>query len=221
MDLRVSKNALLNGIKIASLLSLLSISLISCPKQAENRLPYYHTPDFTALWLAKPPDTLHKIASFSFTDQTGKNISGDDLKGKIYVADFFFTSCPSICPTLTKHMKLLADSLKSNNDIRLLSFSVDPERDNVSRMHAYARKFDIDSSRWHLLTGNKADIYKLARQSYFAEKELGFNKDSTRFLHTEHFLLIDKGQHIRGIYNGTVELEMYRLVEDVRSLERE
>lgn len=221
MDLPVLKNALRSGIRLVAAISLSAILLVSCKRMEEQQLPYYHTPDFTPLWLAKAPDTLHRIAPFTFKDQSGQDFSDKVLRSSIYVADFFFTSCPSICPTLTKHMKLVADSFRNNKDIKFLSFSVDPERDNVNRLHAYARKFGIDSSQWHLLTGSKSAIYKLARQSYFAEKELGFNKDSTRFLHTEHFLLIDKDRHIRGIYNGTVQLEMYRLAEDIRILMKE
>ena len=103
----------------------------------------------------------------------------------------------------------------------MLSFSVTPWIDNVKRMHDFALKNQITSPNWHLLTGNKSQIYTLARRSYFAEEDLGFTKDSTNFLHTEHILLIDKTKRIRGIYNGTLQLEAEQLVKDIRMLMKE
>src|SRR5204862_500786 len=160
----------------------------------------------------------HTISVFSFIDQQGKQITDKDIDGKIHVANFIFTSCGSICPIMTKHMKLVQDTFQHNSDVVILSYSVTPWIDDVARLKKYAENNEIISPNWHLLTGNKSDIYTLARKSYFAEEDLGFTKDSTEFLHTEHVLLIDKTRRIRGIYNGTLQLETEQLIRDIREL---
>jgi len=204
----------------------LLIGLAGCSgKQKFVTLPFYNTPDFTPQFISsineKDQRITHTINSFSFTDQDGKTITDKDVEGKIHVANFIFTSCASICPTMTKHMKMVQKEFNSDKNVVLLSYSVTPWIDSVSRLKNYAMKNDINSFNWHLLTGNKGDIYKLARQSYFAEEDLGFTKDSTEFLHTEHILLVDKTKRIRGIYNGTLQLEMEQLIKDIKELEKE
>ncbi|AKD58162.1 SCO family protein [Spirosoma radiotolerans] len=199
--------------------------LIACGKETSPKLPYYNTPDFSPIFVESASELAekipHTISNFSFRDQNGVTISEKDIEGKIHVADFFFTSCGSICPRMTKHMKLVEKAFPANKNVVLLSYSVTPWIDSVSRLKAYSRANNIQSENWHLLTGSKAAIYQLARQSYFAEEELGFTKDSTEFLHTEHFLLVDKQKRIRGIYNGTLELEMQQLIADIQSLLKE
>jgi protein SCO1/2 len=204
-------------------LLLLIVFAYSCnSKQQQEQLPYYNTPDFTPLFLSAGKEVTekipHTISAFSFTDQLGKTITDKNIDGKIHVANFIFTRCGSICPVMTKHMKLLQDQFNQDTDVVMLSFSVTPWIDSVSRLKEYANNNDIISPNWHLLTGNKAAIYKLARQSYFAEEDLGFTKDSTEFLHTEHILLVDKTKRIRGIYNGTLQLEMEQLIKDIKIL---
>ena len=144
-----------------------------------------------------------------------------DIEGKIHVANFIFTSCGSICPTMTRHLKLVQDEFRSDTTVVLLSYSVTPWIDTVDKLKIFADKNGINSTNWHLLTGNKSEIYTLARQSYFAEEDLGFTKDSTEFLHTEHVLLVDKNKRIRGIYNGTLQLEAEQLIEDIKTLTKE
>ena len=216
----------LQGLKTVYLygaIVLLAISFLSCKKEESKRLPYYNTPDFTPTWLHKNDriDTLHSIAPFSFRDQEGNSITNASFKGKIYVANFFFTSCPGICPKMMKNMKKIADSFAKDDRVKFLSHSVTPDIDSVPRLLKYAGRFDIVARQWHLVTGKHTDIYTLARKSYFAEEEIGFNKDSTEFLHTEHFILVDGDGHLRGLYNGTVDLEMQRLCEDIRLLLKE
>ncbi|MBC7758590.1 MAG: SCO family protein, partial [Phormidesmis sp. FL-bin-119] len=143
------------------------------------------------------------------------------IEGKIHIANFIFTSCGSICPTMTKNLKIVSDSLRYLKDFILLSYSVTPWIDKPYILKKYKDKNHIANKNWHFLTGQKGDIYKLARQSYFAEEDLGFNKDSTEFLHTEHFILVDKNKRIRGIYNGTLALEMKLLIDDVKTLNTE
>jgi protein SCO1 len=206
-----------------SILLLVVFTSACSNKQPKELLPYYNTADFTPVFLSSAKDATdkipHTISPFSFTDQLGKTITEKNIDGKIHVANFIFTKCGSICPIMTKHMKLLQDQFQSDSSIVMLSYSVTPWTDSVARLKAYAEHNDITAPNWHLLTGNKADIYKLARQSYYAEEDLGFTKDSTEFLHTEHILLVDKTKRIRGIYNGTLQLEMEQLIKDIKLLQ--
>lgn len=216
MGLRVLKTVFRYGV-IAAAISLL---LSSC-KPAAPKAPYYNSADLTPLWLTEAPDTLHTIAPFKVTDQSGTTITNRYFANKLYVANFFFTSCPSICPKMIKHMKLVADSFRLNEQVKFISYSVTPEIDSVARLAAYAKRFGIDEKQWKLVTGNRNDIYRLARRSYFAEEESGFNADSTEFLHTEHLLLVDGKGHLRGVYNGTVVLDMEKLETDIHNLLQE
>jgi protein SCO1/2 len=187
----------------------------------EQEVPFYNSPDFTPLWLSDKtftPDTLHRIASFSFTDQKNQTVTNETFKKKIYVANFFFTVCPSICPRMTANLQEVAKAFKSDSNVLFISHSVTPEIDSVAKLNEYAKENGIDASQWHLITGKVDDIYSLARQSYFVEEEIGFTRDNKEFLHTEHFILVDEDGHIRGLYNGTLELEAQRLIEDIRLL---
>lgn len=223
MDFWAPKTALMWQIV---LLLIVSLTLHSCTTTtATEPLPYYNTPNFTPIFLKNQQELTklvpHQIADFSFKDQHNQTITQTAIAGKIHVADFFFTSCGSICPVMTAHMKKIDSVFKKDKDLVLLSYSVTPWIDNVNVLKAYAERNEINNPNWHLLTGSKADIYTLARQSYFAEEDLGFTKDSTNFLHTEHFLLVDKNKRIRGIYNGTLELEINQLIKDIEALKKE
>jgi len=122
---------------------------------------------------------------------------------------------------MTRNLKMVSDSLKDEKDICFLSYSVTPWIDKPYILKNFKAKNTIENPNWHFLTVSKSAIYQLARQSYFAEEDLGFSKDSTEFLHTEHFILVDKNKRIRGIYNGTLTLEMQQLLADIRMLEEE
>lgn len=204
-------------------------SIVLCMSCTDNKheniaikLPYYNTPDFTPHFIASQTDAkqkiTHTISPFLMTDQYGKQITERDIEGKIHIANFIFTRCGSICPVMTRHMKLVADAFKNNTNVVLLSYSVTPWIDSVARLKQYTENNAITAPNWHFLTGNKSAIYTLARQSYFAEEDLGFSKDSTDFLHTEHILLIDRNKKIRGIYNGTLLLEAEQLIKDIKTL---
>lgn len=201
---------------------LLLFFLASCAENKKEVLPYYNGPDFTPFFITDADVVAskipHQIADFSFTDQHNKNISQHNIENKIHVANFIFTSCGSICPVMTKHMQQVSHAFWENNDVVLLSYSVTPWIDSVKTLKQYTKNQGIDDPNWHFLTGNKSHIYQLARQSYFAEESIGFSMDSTDFLHTEHFLLIDKSKRIRGIYNGTLPLEIKQLIEDIKQL---
>ena len=209
---------------------LASISLflfvVACRQQATDKdLPYYNTPEFTPIFLtgsASVEKTItHSIGKFKLKNQDGNAFSEQDVKGKIHVANFFFTGCGSICPGMMSKLSKLNNECAKDPGIVFLSFSVTPWRDSVSRLREYAKTNNIVAPNWYLLTGSKADIYTLARRSYFAEEALGFTKDSTDFLHTEHVLLVDKTGRIRGIYNGTLDLDMEQLGKDIKLLKVE
>lgn len=144
----------------------------------------------------------HKIADFSFTNQNGKIITQKDYENTIYVADFFFTTCPTICPKMTDNMVWLQNKLKNNPEVKLLSFSVTPDIDTPEVLKKYAVEKGVDDSRWNLVTGNKKDIYYLARKSYLAVKT-GKPEELYDMVHTENFILVDKNKRIRGFYDGT------------------
>ncbi len=144
----------------------------------------------------------HKIADFAFTNQNGKTITQKDYENKIYVADFFFTTCPTICPKMTDNMVWLQNQLKNNSEVKLLSFSVTPDIDTPEVLKKYALEKGVDDARWNLVTGNKKDIYYLARKSYLAVKT-GKPEELYDMVHTENFILVDKNKRIRGFYDGT------------------
>lgn len=199
--------------------------IVGCQnKSTTNALPYYNTANFDPQFLSSnqaEKQINHKIANFCMRDQYNQTITQKDIEGKIHVANFFFTSCGSICPKMTNNLIAVQDVLKKEKDIVLFSYSVTPWQDSVPVLKSFAKEYKITSPNWHLLTGKKEEIYALARKSYFAEENIGFSKDTTEFLHTEHVLLIDKNKRIRGIYNATLELEIEQLVKDILVLKKE
>ena len=160
----------------------------------------------------------HKISDFILTNQNGKEITQADYKDKIYVADFFFTTCQDICPVMTKNMYELQEELKNDNEILLLSHTVIPEFDTVKRLKEYAIENNVDDSKWNLVTGDKKQIYELARKSYLAVEDSNFNEFD--MIHTENFMLIDKEKQIRGFYDGTNSEEINRLLKDIEVLKQ-
>ncbi|MFD0834600.1 SCO family protein [Mariniflexile aquimaris] len=162
----------------------------------------------------------HKIADFSLINQNGKTITQNDYKGKIYVADFFFTTCLTICPIMTNHMAEIQKELINDNEVLLLSHSVTPEIDSVAQLKKYALEKGVIDAKWNLVTGDKKQIYELARKSYLAVKDDG---DGGPFdmIHTENFMLIDKKRQIRGFYDGTNAEDIERLLDDIKILKQE
>ena len=221
MESRVSKVVQQFGRLIAWLF--ISFCWIGCHSHNEQ-LPYYHSAKFTPLWEDEDQfktDTLHRIAAFEFIDQQNEFVTNRTFDGKIYVANFFFTICPSICPKMTANLEKVAQAFEGNSDVKFISHSVTPDIDSVAQLKKYADDHGIRHDQWKLITGVKEKIYTLARQSYFAEQEIGFQNSTQEFLHTEHFILVDRQGHIRGIYKGTLELETERLIEDIKVLLKE
>ena len=162
----------------------------------------------------------HKIADFQLINQNGDTITQEDYKDKIYVADFFFTTCQTICPIMTDHMVQIQKATAKDHDLKLLSYSVTPEIDDVAQLKRYAIEKGVDDDKWNLVTGDKKQIYNLARKSYLAVKTDG-NGDEYDMIHTENFMLIDKKQQIRGYYDGTKSEDIDRLLEDIKVLKQE
>lgn len=162
----------------------------------------------------------HTIEDFSFTNQNGKTITQEDYKDKIYVADFFFTTCPTICPKMTNNMVWLQNQIKDNDNVKLVSFSVTPDIDSVPVLKKYAEEKGVMDSKWNLLTGNKKDIYFLARKSYLVVKT-GSPEEMYDMVHTENFVLVDQKKRIRGFYDGTNIEEVKKLLEDINFLSQE
>jgi len=194
-----------------------------CKKKPTIGLPYFNDADFTPIWLNKTDPgfkNLHTIPPFSFTDQHGKNITEKATAGKIYVVNFFFTRCENICPRMMDNMKIAVKAFAADSNVVFISHSVTPLYDNVSVLKKYASDKNITSPNWHLVTGDRDQIYTLARMGYFADTAPK-TVSNTQFLHTENFILIDKNRHIRGVYNGTIELEVANLVRHIKMLKEE
>lgn len=208
-----------------SYLLLFILLIAACQKKQDNKgLPFFNTPDFTPVWLTpqhEDYDKIHTVSSFSLTNQLGNTISNNNTTGKIYVANFFFASCQSVCPPMMENLSKVAQTFAKDNQVLILSHSVTPRRDSISVLFEYAQKRHIDNNKWWLLTGEQTAIYKLARQSYFVDDATGYTKGSDDFLHTENLVLVDTKGRIRGVYNGSLQLEVNNLIEDIKLLKSE
>ena len=203
--------------------SLLTLVLFYQALKPELRLPIYQ-PAMVNYELVdstlQHQKKFHRIADFNLRNQNGQWVSQKDYQNKIYVADFFFTTCPNICPVMTKNMVAIQQAFANDPQIKLLSHSVTPEIDSVAQLKKYALEKGVNDQKWNLVTGDKKQIYELARKSYLAVKEDG---DGGPFdmIHTENFILIDPDKRIRGFYDGTNSLEIEQLIRDVSSLKTE
>lgn len=216
----------LYAVMLAILLPLVSYFIVKNKSEHAINMPRHYFPD-TVVTVTKKgkhsKDTVwHQVADFALTNQENKPVSWDSLKGKIIIADFFFTHCPTICPGLTRNMKRLAESVnngnrvgdRSNQQVHFLSFSIDPERDSVERLKNWADRFQINPEQWWLLTGNKKMIYDLIIHEMKIPVEDGQGVD-TDFLHTDHFVLIDSNRHVRGFYHGLDSASLATLSQDL------
>lgn len=187
-------------------------------------LPFYNDESFTPHWITPNTDEekqFHKIPDFKLVNQLGDTLTQKSFEDKIYITDFFFTSCPGICLKMTNNMTRVQEAFLNNPDVSILSHSVTPSIDSVSVLKAYAKKNGVINSKWHLVTGDKTEIYNLGKNEYFVENDIGIPKDINDFLHSENFLLIDKNKRIRGIYNGLNRASIAQLITDVESLLKE
>lgn len=202
-------------------LGMVLFAVIYIRRIKERELPVYNPTDFNPKLVDNGllhVGTGHKVAGFSLINQNGNTITEANYKNKIYVADFFFSRCPSICPIMANNMKRLQNVFREDTDVMLLSLSVTPEMDSVPVLRDYAIKNGAVDTKWNITTGDKKHIYDLARKSYFAvvDENDGGLQD---FIHTPNFILVDKERQIRGIYDGTKEDDVNRLIKDIRILQ--
>ncbi len=207
-------------IGIFFIFSVVTLSLFYGALKPKKTLPIYNPADVnpelvdsTVQYVSK----YHTIADFSFTNQNGKTITQKDYEGKIYVADFFFTTCGTICPKMTTNLVDVQKAIINNPKVMLLSHTVFPEVDTVEALKAYAIKHGVDDRKWNLVTGDKKQIYAMARKSYLAVK-MGKPSELYDMVHTENFVLVDAKRRVRGFYDGTKKEEIQRLIEDINFL---
>ncbi len=200
--------------------SAIALSLFYSALKPSKSLPIYNPADVnpelvdtTVQYIANK----HRIADFSFTNQNGKTITQKDYEGKIYVADFFFTTCGSICPKMTTNLVDVQKAFLNNPKVMLLSHSVLPDIDDVAVLKAYSERNGVIDSKWNLVTGDKKAIYTMARKSYLAVKQ-GKPNELYDMVHTENFVLVDTKRRVRGFYDGTKKEEITRLIEDINWL---
>ena len=194
--------------------------LLSCVESSNIDLPIIGPSDFKDELVDNKvnKEQSHFVSDFELINQNGDTITNKDYENKIYVVDFFFTRCGSICPIMTNNMKKIQDKFLENDNLMLLSISVTPNIDNVATLKKYAKSKGVINSKWNIATGNKKHIYELARKSYFAVLKKG-DGGLQDFIHTPNFILIDKKKQIRGIYDGTDDIEIKRVINDIKTLQ--
>lgn len=203
--------------------SVVTISLFYTALKPKKTLPIYNPADVNPELVdstVQYKSKYHTIADFSFVNQNGDTITQKNYEGKIYVADFFFTTCGSICPKMSTNLVEVQKAVLNNSKVMLLSHTVFPEVDSVSVLKAYAIKYGVVDSKWNLVTGDKKEIYTMARKSYLAVK-LGRPDQIYDMVHTENFVLVDQKRRVRGFYDGTNKEDIKRLLEDIDFLSQE
>ena len=222
MDLKFFKKSIPTLI-VMGIFSIIAISMIFYMVIPEKKLPIYNPIDVNPALVdesVKHVRRNHKISDFELINQNGERITQENYKGKIYVSDFFFTRCQTICPIMTTNMAQIQEAFKEDPDIMFLSHSVTPVMDSVSVLKEYAIKKGVIDGKWNITTGNKKHIYALARKSYFAVLEEGDGGEQD-FIHTENFVLVDPRRQIRNYYDGTDSEDILRLIEDIKILKKE
>jgi protein SCO1/2 len=201
-------------LKIIVLNFLVALLAFSCSQ--EKKLPFLGPKQVNA----KGDTVYHQIPSFHFLNQDSVFVSEKDVKGKVYVADFFFTTCPTICPKMKTQMLRIYERYKDRDEVRIISHSIDPDFDTPNVLKDYAARLQVKAPKWNLLTGDKAAIYQLGQKSYMVSAQEDPN-EAGGFVHSGAFILVDKNRHVRGIYDGTVEAEVNHLLEDMEVLLKE
>jgi protein SCO1/2 len=201
-------------LKIIVLNFLVALLALSCSQ--EKKLPFLGPKQVNA----KGDTVYHQIPSFRFLNQDSVFVSEKDVEGKVYVADFFFTTCPTICPKMKTQMLRIYERYKDRDEVRIISHSIDPDFDTPNVLKDYAARLQVKAPKWNLLTGDKAAIYTLGQKSYMVSAQEDPN-EAGGFVHSGAFILVDKNRHVRGIYDGTVEAEVNHLLEDMEILLKE
>lgn len=198
------------------LMALLMLSTIACSVKQEEELKIYGRTEIT-----DEGDTIyHKIADFKFVDQDSNYVTHETFQDKIYVADFFFTSCPTICPIMKTQMLRVYDKYENNAEVMILSHSIDPEHDTVAVLHEFAERLGVKSSKWRFITGDKEDIFKIGQTSYMVSANEDPNEPGG-YIHSGAFILVDKERRVRGLYDGTLPEAVDNLMKDMDILLKE
>jgi protein SCO1/2 len=201
------------------LIGLVLLTILGCDSARDKTLPIAGYKEVKEV-NGKIDTIYHTIGDYSFVNQDSVMISPQTFNDKIYVADFFFTSCPSICPKMKKQMLRVYEEFYNTPDLLLLSHTIDPRHDTVAVLRKYAELMEVESSKWHFVTGDQDEIYELAEKSYFAPA--GEDGEAPGgYIHNGAFVLVDKEKRIRGVYDGTDELAVNRLIRDIPVLLKE
>lgn len=206
-------------LSIPALLSLSSCSS-SENKAGSPELPYLGRHDFVEKTVNNETvvDTLyHRVADFAFVDQDSSIVTPETFEGKVYVTDFFFTTCPTICPVMKTQMLRVYEAFKDNDQVALLSHTIDPMHDTVAVLRDYAKRLGVSGDKWHFVTGDKDDIYEMGLKSYMVTAMEDDNEPGG-FIHSGAFILVDKDRHIRGMYDGTKPEQVDILIRDIQKL---
>jgi protein SCO1/2 len=199
---------------------ILTAVLTSCQ---DKKLPYIGEPDVVKKMVdgKQVEETIYPvIPEFSFQNQYGETVTEKSFEGKIYVADFFFTTCPTICPPMKRNLLKVYQAFEDNPEVSILSHTIDPAHDSVSVLKKYADDLEIKGNMWHFVTGDRDKIYEIGEKSYMVSAK----EDSAAaggYIHSGHFILIDKNKHIRGMYDGTTDQGTAELLEDIKTLLKE
>ena len=207
---------------VFGIVSIIIISIFYSILKVEKRLPIFQPANFEPKLVDSTIQHVkkyHTVADFELVNQNGKTITEKNYQDKIYIADFFFTTCQTICPVMTDNMVTIQNEIKNNNDIMLLSHTVTPEIDSVAQLKKYAIKKSVIDSKWNLVTGDRKQIYDLARKSYLVVEDDG--SGDYGMVHTENFALIDKKKQIRGVYSGISKSGIDSLLNDIQTLKKE
>ena len=187
-------------------------------------LPFYTSRDLTPRWISPRSaeyGRIHRVARFSLTDQDGHAVTERDVDGKVYVASFFFTRCHQLCPILGSGLRRVQAAFAGDSSVAILSHSVTPEIDSVAALKRWAAMRGVRSGRWHLLTGDRAQIRRLAERSYFVELSDSTGNTQGTLVHTETLVLVDRHRRIRGVYDGSLAYDVAQLIADIRTLRGE
>lgn len=205
------------------ILFIVGVSISYVILKPEQKLKIYAPSDLNPALvdaLSQSKTKKHKVADFHLISQSGDTVTQNDFNNKIYVADFFFTTCGSICPKMTNQLERVQEAYKTNENVMIVSHTVMPEIDSVFVLKTYADAHQANPEKWKFVTGNKKEIYELARKSYFAVTDQGKGDDHD-FIHTENFILVDKKKQLRGFYDGTSPEDVDRLIEEISILLKE
>jgi len=202
---------------LCCIVMLSAVFLTSCQKK---KLPLIGEPEVVKKMVdgKEKEETVYPvIPAFSFQNQNGDTVTNKNFDGKIYVADFFFTTCPTICPVMKKNMLKVYDVYKDSPDVRILSHSIDPGHDSVAVLSQYAKDMGVSGTMWQFVTGDREKIYEIGQKHYLVSARADPNEPGG-FIHSGHFILIDKDKHIRGMYDGTTDQGTKQLLEDIKVL---